>query len=82
MDNPIDEEKKQVASSVNSPSSKTLSPAVRKIVEEQKINPNQIEGSGKKGMILKGDLLISMGAKPKPSANYWRPCSSSFLKTS
>ena len=68
LDNPIDEEKKQVASSVNSPSSKTLSPAVRKIVEEQKINPNQIEGSGKKGMILKGDLLISMGATPKPSS--------------
>ena len=68
LDNPIDEEKKQVASSVNLPSSKTLSPAVRKIVEEQKINPNQIEGSGKKGMILKGDLLISMGAKPKPSS--------------
>ncbi len=68
LDNPIDEEKKQVASSVNLPSSKTLSPAVRKIVEEQKINPNQIEGSGRKGMILKGDLLISMGAKPKPSS--------------
>tara|TARA_B100000579_G_scaffold23513_1_gene16644 strand:- start:1224 stop:2531 length:1308 start_codon:yes stop_codon:yes gene_type:complete len=68
LDNPIDEEKTQVTSSVTAPSSKTLSPAVRKIVEEQKINPNQIEGSGKKGMILKGDLLISMGAKPKPSA--------------
>ena len=67
LDNPIDEEKTQVTSSVDVSSSKTLSPAVRKIVEEQNIDLNQIEGSGKKGMILKGDLLISMGAKPKPS---------------
>tara|TARA_B100001996_G_scaffold203764_1_gene156049 strand:+ start:2349 stop:3629 length:1281 start_codon:yes stop_codon:yes gene_type:complete len=67
LDNPIDEEKTQVTSSVAISSSKTLSPAVRKIVEEQNIDLNQIEGSGKKGMILKGDLLISMGAKPKPS---------------
>jgi len=67
LDNPIDEEKTQVTSGVAVSSLKTLSPAVRKIVEEQNIDPNQIEGSGKKGMILKGDLLISMGAKPKPS---------------
>ena len=68
LDNPIDEEKTQVASSQPISSSKTLSPAVRKIVEEQNIDFHRIEGSGKKGMILKGDLLTSMGAKPKPSS--------------
>jgi len=67
LDNPIDEEKEQATSSLTKLSLKTLSPAVRKISEEQNIDLNQIEGSGKKGMILKGDLLVSMGATPKPS---------------
>ena len=34
-----------------------LSPAVRKIVEENKIDVKQIEGSGKEGRILKSDLI-------------------------
>jgi len=67
LDNPIEEEKEQATSSLTKSSLKTLSPAVRKIAEEQNIDLNQIEGSGKKGMILKGDLLVSMGATPKPS---------------
>ncbi len=64
LDNPIEEEKEQATSSLTKSSLKTLSPAVRKIAEEQNIDLNQIEGSGKKGMILKGDLLVSMGATP------------------
>jgi len=67
LDNPIDEEKEQATSSLAKSSLKTLSPAVRKIAEEKNIDLNQIEGSGKKGMILKGDLLVSMGATPKSS---------------
>jgi 2-oxoglutarate dehydrogenase E2 component (dihydrolipoamide succinyltransferase) len=67
LDNPIEEEKEQATSSLTKSSLKTLSPAVRKIAEEKNIDLNQIEGSGKKGMILKGDLLVSMGATPKPS---------------
>ena len=67
LDNPIEEEKEQATSSLTKSSLKTLSPAVRKIAEEQNIDLNQIEGSGKKGMILKGDLLVSMGATPKSS---------------
>ncbi len=67
LDNPIEEEKEQAISSLTKSSLKTLSPAVRKIAEEKNIDLNQIEGSGKKGMILKGDLLVSMGATPKPS---------------
>ena len=46
---------------------KTLSPAVRKIVEENNINLNSVQGSGKDGRILKGDLISMMGASPKPS---------------
>ena len=44
-----------------------LSPAVRKIVSEKKINIDEIQGSGKDGRILKGDLIHSMGVSPKPS---------------
>ena len=48
-------------------SNKTLSPAVRKIVEENNINLNLVQGSGKDGRILKGDLISMMGVSPKPS---------------
>ena len=44
-----------------------LSPAVRKIVVENKIDIEKIQGSGKDGRVLKGDLLNLMGANPKPS---------------
>jgi len=44
-----------------------LSPAVRKMVVENKIDFENIEGSGKGGRILKGDLIDLMGVNPKPS---------------
>ena len=44
-----------------------LSPAVRKMVAENKIDINTIEGSGKDGRILKGDLINLMGVNPPPS---------------
>ena len=44
-----------------------MSPAVRKIVNENNINIEEIKGSGKDGMILKGDLISLMGVKPAPS---------------
>jgi len=43
-----------------------LSPAVRKIVEENKIDIQSIKGTGKSGQILKGDLISLMGSAPKP----------------
>ena len=46
---------------------KTLSPSVRKIVVENKIDLEKVKGSGKKGRILKGDLISMMGESPKPS---------------
>jgi 2-oxoglutarate dehydrogenase E2 component (dihydrolipoamide succinyltransferase) len=45
----------------------TLSPAVRKIIVENKIDINEVKGSGKDGRILKGDLISLMGANPQPS---------------
>ena len=56
-------EEKKVQSKV----SDNLSPSVRKIVAEKKINPKTIKGTGKGGRILKGDLLGLMGVNPKPS---------------
>ena len=46
---------------------KIISPAVRKIVTENNIDINDIKGSGKDGMVLKGDLLSLMSVKPAPS---------------
>ena len=45
-----------------------LSPAVKRIVEEKKIDIRTISGSGRDGRILKGDLLESMGLPSAPSA--------------
>jgi len=44
-----------------------LSPAVRKIVTEKKIDIRSVEGTGKDGRILKGDLISMMGEQPEPS---------------
>ena len=45
----------------------TLSPAVRKIVTENKIDISSVKGSGKDGRVLKGDLINLMGVSPSPS---------------
>jgi 2-oxoglutarate dehydrogenase E2 component (dihydrolipoamide succinyltransferase) len=61
---------KEVNEDEPSPSNKnneTLSPAVRKIVVENKINLENVRGSGKEGRILKGDLIGMMGTNPQPS---------------
>ena len=50
-------------SNVNS----NLSPAVRKIVEDKKIDISKVHGSGKEGRILKGDLINLMSSKPSPN---------------
>jgi len=44
-----------------------LSPAVRKIVTENKIDIKSVKGSGKDGRVLKGDLINLMGVNPPPS---------------
>jgi len=49
------------------PNDQVLSPAVRKIVAENKINLENIKGSGKDGRLLKGDLMSLMSKNPSPS---------------
>jgi len=43
-----------------------LSPAVRRLVEEHELDPSAIEGSGKDGRILKGDVLAFI-KEPAPA---------------
>lgn len=50
---------------------RSLSPAVRRLVEENQLDPDQIEGSGPGGRITKGDVLAQIEAKasaPEPQA--------------
>ncbi|MDA9681936.1 2-oxoglutarate dehydrogenase complex dihydrolipoyllysine-residue succinyltransferase [Candidatus Pelagibacter sp.] len=59
--------KKENRISIPRAENQTLSPAVRKIVVENKIDINSVQGSGKDGRVLKGDLISLMGANPQPS---------------
>ncbi len=40
-----------------------LSPAVRRVVTEKKIDVNKVKGTGKDGRILKGDVIKSIDGK-------------------
>ena len=63
LTNEIQEEEKKE----NIKTDQILSPAVRKIVSEKKIDIKSIKGSGKDGRVLKGDLINLMGVNPPPS---------------
>ena len=43
----------------------TLSPAVRRIVEEEKLQPEQIRGTGEGGRLTKGDVLVAAQGRGK-----------------
>jgi len=58
---------KELPSKQKTISEKVLSPAVRKIIEENKIDIQSVKGTGKSGQILKGDLISLMGSAPQPS---------------
>ena len=58
-------ETKTPAPEKKSPNADVLSPAVRRIVEEEKLDPSKISGSGKGGRITKGDALASEEQKPR-----------------
>ena len=57
-----DEYKKDVAKA--SEIKKAVSPSARKLAQEKNINLSQVKGSGKHGLVLKGDLLNLMDSKP------------------
>ena len=63
LTNEIEEEKSLEIKSKK----ENLSPAVRKIIAENDIDIKSIKGSGKNGMVLKGDLISLMGKQPQPS---------------
>ena len=52
---------KQKTIEVSASKKEILSPAVKRIIEEKRIDISRISGSGRDGRILKGDLLESMG---------------------
>jgi len=58
---------KKKSNNLKTQNNKTLSPAVRKIVVENKIDLEKVRGSGKEGRVLKGDLISMMGVNPEPS---------------
>lgn len=51
------EQKQERVAGLNLPALKTLSPAVRKLVDDNNLDPNQIKPSGKDGRLLKTDVL-------------------------
>ena len=63
----LTQEVKENKPSLDPEKNQTLSPAVRKIVAEKKIDIQTIKGSGKDGRVLKGDLINLMGINPPPS---------------
>jgi len=53
-----------------------LSPAVRRIVAEEKVDPSQVEGTGRGGRITKGDVLAHLDGPPSttsPAAGASKP---------
>ncbi|HUE46464.1 MAG TPA: 2-oxoglutarate dehydrogenase complex dihydrolipoyllysine-residue succinyltransferase [Aestuariivirgaceae bacterium] len=49
--------------------SQSLSPAVRKLVEENDLEPADIEGTGKDGRLTKGDVLEHLAKSPAEDAD-------------
>ena len=64
LSNEVEEKKTEVNIDKDN---QTLSPAVRKIVDENNIDVKSVKGTGKDGRILKGDLINLMGVNPPPS---------------
>ena len=63
----LTKEVKEDKPNIKQENNENLSPAVRKIVTENKIDIKLVKGSGKDGRVLKGDLINLMGVNPPPS---------------
>ncbi len=67
-ENPLVLEKEHSESNLEkSQQKKQASPSARKLAEEQKINLGNVKGTGKRGTVLKEDLINLMGSKPSPN---------------
>ncbi len=59
---------KKVIKQLQVPKKETkISPAARKMASEANMDINNIQGTGKNGVILKEDIMSLMGSKPPPS---------------
>lgn len=56
------------SSPVSSKDADVLTPAVRKLVKEHKLDPTQIKGSGKDGRILKSDVMSYLDSREQQEA--------------
>ena len=65
------------APAAEKPANATLSPAVRKAVVENSLNPADIQGTGKDGRITKGDVIATLEkpAAPSPASAPVQPAS-------
>src|SRR4051794_7881081 len=57
-----------VASGSNGGGGVALSPAVRRIVTEEHVDPSQVEGMGRGGRITKGDVVAHLSTPPAEPA--------------
>jgi len=64
LSNEVEDEKSEVNIEKDN---QNLSPAVRKIINENNIDAKSVKGTGKDGRILKGDLINLMGINPPPA---------------
>tara|TARA_Y100000588_G_scaffold296547_1_gene317045 strand:- start:55 stop:1347 length:1293 start_codon:yes stop_codon:yes gene_type:complete len=56
----------------------TMSPAVRKLIEQHSLDPNQMTGTGPKGRLVKADVLAYLEGKP---ATFAKPAVSAPVPT-
>ncbi len=71
-----------VAATTNGTHSDSLSPSVRRIVEEKNLNPSSLSGSGKDGRLTKGDVLSAIsGEAPRSAPSIAKPSTTSHQET-
>ena len=72
---------KASASDTSSDDDQSLSPAVKKLIDENGLDPAMISGSGKDGRIVKGDVLAVLEGKGAAGGTASSPVSSAAPKT-
>ncbi len=59
----------QTAAPASAAKNATLSPAVKKLVADNRLDPAALPGSGKDGLVTKGDVIAALDAPANPGAN-------------
>ena len=71
---------KKESSAKRSPNADVLSPAVRRIVEEEQIDPQKVSGTGKGGRLTKGDVAAYGDSDQKASVAAPEPSQASVTE--